>query len=538
MKAALYARVSTEDQVHNYSISTQIEACQRLADELGYTVGQEHILIDDGYSGATLDRPGLEHLRKLVEQGAMEAVVCYDPDRLSRKLVHQLLLTEEWERQNIAVHFVLHAMDSSPEGKMFFQLKGIFAEYERAKFMERSIRGKRKRLQEGKVQATLPTYGYDYHAKRTNPNDPLVGKYSTNPAQARAVKQIFRWFLEEDLSTKEIARRLVATGIPSPTGRGRWHRATVANILKNYTYAGIMYHNKHNYGLPKKEGKKTSRQLQPKEEWIGVPVPAIVPKEWVDSAIEKLGQHRHRCRRKPEHQYLLSGMGILWCACGAAMTGRARTRKSGKVYRWYDCNRKSPGYWPAERCQVRDLNSSLADEMVWEEIKKLLFNPALLIDELRSRYQSKEEELNRLREDLAGIEGRLKKTEEEQRDLAYMGRKRFFGPRTLDIVALEAKKLEIEEKRLLEEKANLEHRLRILQLTEEEATYIEQCCQTLRRNLDNLSFEERRRLVRLLANRIVWNGETLHIQLVVPPEKVSILEERCSPPSPWLSPAR
>jgi len=525
MRAAHYARVSTEDQAHNYSISTQIEACQKLADELGYTVDQEHILIDEGYSGATLDRPGLERLRKLAGQGVIQAIICYDPDRLSRKLVHLLLLTEEWERQNIAVHFVLQPMDSSPESKMFFELKGIFAEYERAKFMERSLRGKRKRLQEGKVQATYhPTYGYDYHAKKTNPNDPLMGKYTINLFQVETIKQIFQWFLEEDLSTKEIARRLVARGIPSPTGQGRWHRATVANILKNYTYSGTMYHNKRGHGIAQKEGKKTSQWLRSEEEWIEVPVPDFIPKEWVDLAIDKLEQHKHRCRRNPEHQYLLSGMGILWCACGAAMTGRARTRKSGKVYQWYDCNRKYPGYWPQERCRIRDLNASIADEMAWKELKKLLLNPALLIDELHRRYQSKEEELNRLQQQLEIVEERLRKVNEEREDLAYMGRKRFFGPRTLDIVASEARKLEFEEKGLLEEKAELEHRLRLLQVTEEDITYIEQCCQTLRHNIDNLSFEERRRLVGILANRIVWDGEILHIELVVPPEKVPILE--------------
>jgi site-specific DNA recombinase len=529
MKAAHYARVSTEDQAHNYSISTQIEACQKLADELGYTVDQEHILIDDGYSGATLQRPGLERLRRLAEQGTIQSIICYDPDRLSRKLVHLLLLTEEWERQGVTIHFVLHPTDSSPESKMFFQLKGIFAEYERAKFMERSLRGKRKRLQEGKVQATYrPTYGYDYHAKRTNPNDPLVGKYTINPTQADIVKQIFQWFLEDDLSTKEIARRLVAKGTPSPTGLGRWHRATVANILKNYTYAGIMYHNRREHGTSQKESKKTSQRLRPKDEWIEVAVPDFILKEWVELAREKLEQHKRRCRRNSGHRYLLSGMGILWCACGAAMTGRARTRKSGKIYRWYDCNRKYPGYWPQERCQIGDLNGSIADEMVWEEIKKVILNPALLIDELHRRYQSKEEELNRLRQDLEVVEERLRKVNEEREDLAYMGRKRFFGPRTLEIVASEAKKLEFEEKGLLEGKADLEHRLGILQVTEEDVNYIEQCCQTLRRNLDNLSFEERRRLVGILANRIVWDGQTLHIELVVPPEKVPILEEQHS----------
>src|SRR5687767_3203766 len=94
--AAIYARVSTEDQGKGFSIPTQIEACQKLAEREGYTVPEAHVLIDEGISGTTMDRPGLRTVRELVQTKAIAAVIVIDPDRLSRNLGHQLLLAEEF----------------------------------------------------------------------------------------------------------------------------------------------------------------------------------------------------------------------------------------------------------------------------------------------------------------------------------------------------------------------------------------------------------------------------------------------------------
>jgi site-specific DNA recombinase len=92
--AALYVRVSTEDQGKGFSIPTQLEACQKLAEREGYIVPDTHILVDEGISGTTMERPGLRRLRELVTDKAIAAAIIYDSDRLSRKLRHQLLLTE------------------------------------------------------------------------------------------------------------------------------------------------------------------------------------------------------------------------------------------------------------------------------------------------------------------------------------------------------------------------------------------------------------------------------------------------------------
>jgi site-specific DNA recombinase len=95
--AAIYARVSTEDQGKGFSIPTQIEAGQKLAEREGCTVPEAYILIDEGMTGTTMDRRGLRTLRDLVNTRAIQAAIIYDPDRLSPNQGHQLLLAEEFE---------------------------------------------------------------------------------------------------------------------------------------------------------------------------------------------------------------------------------------------------------------------------------------------------------------------------------------------------------------------------------------------------------------------------------------------------------
>ena len=137
---AIYARVSTEEQAkHGFSIPAQIRECQNL-------IGHRQALVfsDQGVSGETLIRPALEELRQRIEVGEISAVYCLDPDRLSRKLLHQLLLTEEWERKGIALHFVHGDYKKTPEGNLFMHSGSNF-EFEKAKITERMCRGRRKR---------------------------------------------------------------------------------------------------------------------------------------------------------------------------------------------------------------------------------------------------------------------------------------------------------------------------------------------------------------------------------------------------------
>src|SRR5262249_53368170 len=104
--AAIYARVSTTDQAAKaYSLPTHLEACQAMARQEGYTVPESHVFVDD-YTSTSLNRPQFTQLRDLVRQRLVQAVFVHDLDRLSRKLGHQLLLSDEFEQAGVALRIV------------------------------------------------------------------------------------------------------------------------------------------------------------------------------------------------------------------------------------------------------------------------------------------------------------------------------------------------------------------------------------------------------------------------------------------------
>jgi site-specific DNA recombinase len=131
--AVIYTRVSTTDQADKgYSLPTQLEACQTMAQQEGYTVSDTHVFVDD-YTGTSLNRPQFTQLRDLVRQRLVQAVFVHDLDRLSRKLAHQLLLSDEFEQAGVALRIVtMPEGATTPETQLLSNVRGIIAEYERA----------------------------------------------------------------------------------------------------------------------------------------------------------------------------------------------------------------------------------------------------------------------------------------------------------------------------------------------------------------------------------------------------------------------
>jgi site-specific DNA recombinase len=244
--AAIYARVSTEDQGKGFSIPTQIEASQKLAEREGYLVSETFVLVDEGISGTTIDRPGLRTLRDLVNTKAITAVVVYDPDRLSRNLGHQLLLAEEFERASVKLLIVSHPMEQGPEGWLFFQMRGALAEYERAKILERVNRGMKGRATKGYPNGGQVPLGYRYIMK------PHQGHWEIDADEVKLVRRIFAMCLA-GVPVRAIARQLTAEGVPTRldrrprtggrkrNGEGVWSFSSVHHILCNEAYTGRAY---------------------------------------------------------------------------------------------------------------------------------------------------------------------------------------------------------------------------------------------------------------------------------------------------------
>jgi len=131
----------------------QLERVQKHAQEKGWSLPQENIFRDDGYSGTTLKRPALDALRDKARLRELEVVVVLSPDRLARNYVHQMVLIEEFEKGGCRVEFVERPMSSEPDDQLLLQIRGAVAEYERTLLSERIRRG---RLAKYKAGLLLP----------------------------------------------------------------------------------------------------------------------------------------------------------------------------------------------------------------------------------------------------------------------------------------------------------------------------------------------------------------------------------------------
>src|ERR671919_608346 len=233
--AALYARVSSDKQKEENTIASQTAALIEFAREHGYSVPDAWIFEDEGYSGASLVRPGLERVRDLAAEGQLHAILVYAPDRLSRKYAYQILLVEEFARHGVEAVFIKAPQSTTPEDQLLLQFQGMIAEYERAQILERSRRGKRHRARAGEISVLCGApYGYRYIRKR----DDTPASYTVIDPEARVVRQVYEHYTVTGWSIGAITRWLNQQAVPTRTPGRRWERSTVWAMLRNPAYCG------------------------------------------------------------------------------------------------------------------------------------------------------------------------------------------------------------------------------------------------------------------------------------------------------------
>src|SRR5436309_6086692 len=229
MKAAvMYARVCSEQQKEENTSASQTAALIDFAREQGYSVPDDWVIEDEGFSGASLLRPGLERLRDLAAEGHIQTVLIHSPDRLSRKYAYQVLLTEEFARNGVETIFLTAPHSGTPEDQLMLQFQGMIAEYERAQILERSRRGQRHRPKAGQVSVLCAApYGYRYIRKTSE----APACYEIDAAEAEVVRLVYDKYTVGGLSIGGIARLLHGMGVPTRR-RVRWERSVVWAILR------------------------------------------------------------------------------------------------------------------------------------------------------------------------------------------------------------------------------------------------------------------------------------------------------------------
>src|SRR3954454_3029565 len=211
IRAAIYARVSSEQQATDSTINSQIAALEARLAQDGLPLMPDERFCDEGYSGPTLVRPALERLRDAVAAGHLDRIYVHSPDRLARRYAYQVLLIDEFRRARVEVVFLNRSIGLSPEDDLLLQVQGMVPEYERAKILERSRRGKRHAARQGAVSVLSGApYGYRYVGKRDGGG---VARYEILEDEARIVRRIFAWIGRERVSIGETCRRLQQEGI-------------------------------------------------------------------------------------------------------------------------------------------------------------------------------------------------------------------------------------------------------------------------------------------------------------------------------------
>lgn len=362
---AIYVRVSTEEQLKGYSIEGQIEECIQLA-------GTKSVMqyIDDGYTGEILNRPNLTKMLEDVEKGHIETLICYDPDRLSRKLLNQLLITEKLDKHEVKLLFVKSDYKNDPEGNLYFQVRGAFSEFDKAKIKHNTMTGRYRKAKSGKVVKNSGLYGYSYDKDNET--------YIINEKEAKVVRMMFDYFTDPATPFKGvngIAHHLTELGIPTKKGKKVWHRQVVRQMLLNESYIGNYYQNKYDTEgdyVNKQAGEKIKTgKLRPKKDWLLTNIPPIISEEQFLFAQSLLKESKRRYKSNAHHQYLLSGL-VRCGRCGETMTGR-KTISHGLDFFVYVCRKNYAG--AKNKGCGRMMSENKLNGFVWSETLELLDNP-------------------------------------------------------------------------------------------------------------------------------------------------------------------
>ena len=403
MRAIVYSRVSTDAQERDgTSLETQERACMEYAEAEGWTVVRA---IRDAASGASLERPGIEEVRRAMRDGACDVLIAYAVDRLSREQNHVGVLLDEAEQENVGLQFVTEDFEHTLIGKFILTARAFVAAVEREKIVERTVRGKKERARSGRLpQATgKGCYGYTYV--------PETGRRVLNPEQVPIVVRIFEEFVAGK-GCSRIAQELNADGVPTFTGK-RWAPITVHRTLRRETYTGRTVFQKTGTRMVRRPGRKRRvREVyeRPESEHIEIEgaSPPIVSSELFERAQARLDDPARQTKRAPSRDYPLGGR-IRCLSCGAGMVGHASNR--GR-YLYYRCNRL---YLSAqdERCSSRMVRTEVLESAVRQTFSDLLADPAMVLEMAEAlRFDSGNGA------HLAEVERNLRKLREDESRLA------------------------------------------------------------------------------------------------------------------------
>jgi site-specific DNA recombinase len=522
-QAILYARVSTDEQARSgYSLAQQIERLRDYAADEGCEVLEE--VTDAGYSGASLQRPGMDRVRSLVQDGGVSVILAQDRDRFAREPAYVYLLREEFSEHGCKLRSLNDRGDNSPEGELTDGILDQLAKFERAKMMERTRRGKQRKAREGRITTTRAAFGFDYNATRDG--------YVVNLDQIEVMRRIFYMAGVEKTTIYAIKQDLERRGVRTPSGKANWDHNFIRGLLLNDLYKPHTFEEIRQIVSPElaarldpearygvwwsgrkaferklvskngPEGRRYKYSYKVKEralkDRIGVPVPdSSIPREWVDAARETL-KHNRRPARAGDREWELSG-GLLRCAeCGRAMSARTFSKpKIERTYLYYVC--VAGAYHKRETCSARKHHKAEEVETrIWDVVSSVLKDPKRLRAGLDHMIEQ---------ESLGTCGDPATETERWLEEISEVGRKRtryqeMAAERLINFEELRARLAALEDTRKTAERElrTLQHRTeRLAQLERDRDSLLESYTGVLPEAIDALKSEERHRVYRMIG---------------------------------------
>lgn len=503
--AYAYARVSSSVQTEEGAsgLPRQLQHIHKAALRDNLYIPFDLLFADQGYSGFEFaDRPAFTRLRHELRSGKRaDHLVVEEIDRLSRNADwHQGFLLDEFARRKVQVHFY-----NEPASELERYIKGYMAQEAMRKEKERMRLGKIYKAMDGRITATRAAYGYQL-------SDPKDTHYVIDEQEGRIVRMIYDWLTNERKTLFEIATTLNNMGVPGRLG-GTWSPGTLANMVKNEVYKGWFITNRNTYekvgydedGKPKRKWRK-----RPEEEWIYVPVPAIVSEEQWHEAREVLKSNStHKGRHIGTHSnWLLSGMIECELCQYTYQANRGGSYVKGRTspIRYYSCG----GRWSHRAqalgiaCRSPYARADALEEVVWEKIMELILHPERVISFLQNgpitaRAKEFENQLAYLDTQIVRM-----KNERIRWDAAY----------ARDLLTLddyEQKITNIRQKlsKLEQNRQQLEQDYVKMQQDHDLENEIHRRLESLRAGISaDLPDELKRNIVTILVDKIVFNSET------------------------------
>ena len=352
--AALYARVSSDRQDVDLSVSAQLRALKEYAKANGYSVAREYV--DEAESGRVADRP---QFRVMIDEGSkpkapFEAILVWKFSRFTRKREHAVAFKSMLRRKGIRVVSITEHSDDSPTGKLMEAIIESVDEFYSENLAQDVVRGMREAASRGFFMASTAPFGY----RRIKVSDGVKERptLEVDPATAPVVKEIFKKSLRGS-GLKELCKELNDRGI---TNRGkRWYKGSLHYLLTNEAYTGTAVWGKTS------KGEKDPDPVRVEGAW-----PALVSRELFEDVQQAMSDRAPKVQRpgRVGSKFLLSG--LLKCGvCGRPYS--AQGAKSGQ-FAYYICSKLHRE--GAGACSARYLNASKLEAFVVEKIRERILN--------------------------------------------------------------------------------------------------------------------------------------------------------------------